>query len=41
VSFDGLSERFHVPDSTNVWRQSVPCWGPSVWEGTLAESRPG
>jgi len=39
VSIDGLSERFHVPDSTNVWRQSVPRWGPSVREGTLAESR--
>jgi len=24
VSFDGLPERFRVPDSTNVWRQSVP-----------------
>jgi len=21
MSFDGLSESFHVPDSTNVWRQ--------------------
>jgi len=30
----------HVPDSTNVWRQSVPRWGPSVWEGMLTESRP-
>jgi len=34
VSFDGLSERFHVPDSTNVWRQNVPRRGPSAWEGT-------
>ena len=27
VSFDGLSERFHVSDSTNVWRQSVRLHG--------------